>query len=77
MCVRVADELKIFDILAEGPKTSAELVETTGAEGQLLVRVLRTLVAMGFVGQSGKTFLAVPVTHQITKASVRAGVKHL
>lgn len=77
MVVRVADELKLFDNLAEAPRTSKELAESTGAEEQLLVRILRTLVSMGFVGQKGRTYFAVPVTHQMTKPSVRAGVKIL
>lgn len=77
MCVRVADDLKIFDSLVEKNQTTTDLAKSTGAEEQLLIRILRTLVAMGFVGQKGETYFAVPVTHQMTKASVRAGVKHL
>lgn len=77
MCVRVADELGLFDRLSRTPHTTAELAKATGAEEHLIIRILRTLCAMGFVGQRGKTYFAVAATHQMTKPSVRAGVKHL
>ena len=41
MCVRVAIDLKLFDLLSErskttGPVTAAELAETSGAERLLI-----------------------------------------
>lgn len=81
MCVRVADDLRLFDILTErSPQSVAvsEIATITGAEEGLVLRLLRTLVGMGFALQSGKMeFAATPVSMHMTKASVRAGVRYL
>ena len=45
-CVRVAAELRIPELLAGGPKTSAELADETTTNEQSLRRLLRALTAM-------------------------------
>jgi DNA-binding IclR family transcriptional regulator len=81
MCVRVADDLKLFDIMSERAPHSMDvkaIATITGALEQLLLRLLRTLTGMGFVRQTGKESLAAtPVLIHMTKASVRAGVRYL
>lgn len=81
MCVRVADDLKLFDILSEHAPYSVDvktIATISGAQDQLLLRLLRTLAGMGFVRQTGnEDFAATPVSVHMTKASVRAGVRYL
>lgn len=81
MCVRVADDLKLFDILSErAPQsmTVKTIATISGAQEQLLLRLLRTLAGMGFVRQTGKEeFTATPVSIHMTNANVRAGVRYL
>ncbi|KAK5169898.1 uncharacterized protein LTR77_005876 [Saxophila tyrrhenica] len=77
MCVRLADELKVFDLLCESsPRTTSDLSSSTGAEFGLIVRLLRTLAGMGFVAQLDVDLYGpTAVTRQMTMSSVRAGVK--
>lgn len=48
LCVRIADDLDLFRLLCEKPRSVRELVDVTGAQDGLLVRVLRMLSAIGF-----------------------------
>lgn len=77
MCVRLADELKIFDMLSDrSPRTVADLATFTGAEEGLIRRILRTLAGMGFVAQlSRDEYAATAISKQMTMPNVRAGVK--
>lgn len=77
MAVRVADDLKLYDILVEhGSRTAQEMADITGAELLLIVRIMRVLVGIGLAGQSNKTtYFPTPGTRQMTLPSVRAGVK--
>jgi len=81
MCVRVADDLKLFEILSERAPHSVDvkaIAVVSGAQEQLLLRLLRTLAGMGFARQTGvEEFAATPVSTHMTKASVRAGVRYL
>jgi SAM-dependent methyltransferase len=43
----VAAKLRLADLLADGPRTSAQLAETLGAHRESLHRVLRALTALG------------------------------
>jgi len=49
--IYVVAELGIADLLADGPKTPAELAETAGANADLLYRVLRALASMGIFSE--------------------------
>ena len=77
MAVRIADDLKLYDLLvAYGSCTAQQMAEATGAEVLLITRIMRVLVGMGFAGQSDKTtYFPTPGTKQMTLPSVRAGVK--
>ena len=81
MCVRVADDLKLFDILSDRTPHSVDLktiATISGAQKQLLLRLLRIFAGMGFVRQTGaEDFAATPVSIHMTKANVRAGVRYL
>lgn len=79
MCVRVADDLKLFDLLAEeSPQTAQQLAETSNAEELLVIRIMRVLVGMGMAAQVDKTsYAATPATRQMTLPSVRAGIRFL
>jgi O-methyltransferase domain/Dimerisation domain len=58
----VVAELGIPDLLATGPRTSAELAQTAGAHAPSLYRVLRTLASLGvFVEQEDQTFGLTPL----------------
>jgi hypothetical protein len=45
--IHVAVVLKLSDVLAEGPRTGAELAAATGADEQSLLRLLRALSLVG------------------------------
>jgi DNA-binding IclR family transcriptional regulator len=77
MCVRVADDLKIFDLLCESsPRTVSEISQITGAEPGLIRRLLRTLAGMGYVVQvDSESYAPNKVSRQMVMRSVRAGVK--
>lgn len=77
MCVRVADDLKLFGLLVEPPWTTHELAEFAGAKLLFITRILRVLVGIAFVGQNGKIFFSLPATKQMALPSVRAGVRFL
>ncbi|KAI9694548.1 MAG: hypothetical protein M1822_000164 [Bathelium mastoideum] len=77
MAVRVADDLKLYDLLVQhGSRTAQEMAATTGAEQLLIIRFMRVLVGMGLAGQSDRTtYFPTAATKQMTLASVRAGVR--
>jgi hypothetical protein len=51
--VHVAARLGISDLLADGPRSAAELAEATGAEARSLGRLMRVLVALGLFADVG------------------------
>ena len=75
--VSVADQLGIFDRLSERASWStADLASVTGAESGLVLRLLRILCGLGFAAQlDADEFGSTGVSRQMTKASVKAGVK--
>lgn len=76
MCVRVADDLGLFDLITTKPRTAHELAVLTGADEYLIVRLMRMMVATGFAAQEGhRAYSATPVSKQMTIPSVRAGVR--
>ncbi|KAF8849910.1 sterigmatocystin 8-O-methyltransferase [Acephala macrosclerotiorum] len=78
-CARIAIDLKLFNIIAETETnvTSKDLAAKTGAEEQLLVRVLRPLTFAGLVTEAGdRTYAANAVTKHLMGPSVQAGMIH-
>lgn len=64
--IRVVAQLGVADVLAEGPKSSAELATRVGAHPRALYRVLRALASAGIFaetpdGQFELTPLALPL----------------
>lgn len=51
--VRSAIELDLFKFLLDGPKTSMELSEASGADELLVIRFMRVLSATGMVKEVG------------------------
>lgn len=78
MCVRVALDLGLFDLLVEkSPQTVTQLAQSSHGEELLILRLLRSLAAMAFVEERGEdTFAATAVTKTLTKDHVRAGIVH-
>jgi len=50
----VAAELRIADMLADGPKHPSELGELAGVKGDMLYRVLRALASIGIFAEDGE-----------------------
>lgn len=76
MCIRIADDLDLFRLLAEKPRTAQELAQFSGAQYELVLRVMRVLVATGFAAQAGHhRYDATLATRNMTLPSVRAGVR--
>ncbi|MEV0251476.1 methyltransferase [Nocardia sp. NPDC050712] len=50
--IHAAAELEIADLLADGPRSSAELAAATSTHSSSLLRLLRALVALGVLAQS-------------------------
>jgi O-methyltransferase domain/Dimerisation domain len=60
--IYVAAELRIADLLAEGPRSAEELAEQTNTHGGALHRVLRALASVGIFAQdSYRRFTLTPV----------------
>jgi hypothetical protein len=61
--VRAATELRIPDLLADGPRSAADLAEATGVMSGPLQRALRALVSVGVFDEvDGGRFAATPVS---------------
>ena len=75
--IYVVAELGVADLLADGPKAPAELAETTGANTELLYRVLRALASLGiFSEDAGRTVPADTTRGHLAKRAWRtAGVR--
>ena len=64
--IYVAAKLGIADLLAEGPKTAAELAVRTGASVDRLHRVMRTLASVGVFADAGTLgFALTPVAEPL------------
>ncbi|KUJ10141.1 S-adenosyl-L-methionine-dependent methyltransferase [Mollisia scopiformis] len=78
-CARIAIDLKLFNIIADasGGISSSELATKTGAEEQLIVRVLRGLTYAGLVTEAGdRVYAANAITQHLKTPSVQAGMIH-
>ncbi|PCH06272.1 Winged helix-turn-helix transcription repressor DNA-binding [Penicillium occitanis (nom. inval.)] len=79
--VRIAVDLHLFHHLGDGPqaKDISELALKTGADAELLIRILRLLSAMGWVDQVRDIcFKPTPITRTLKESeSLQAGVKHM
>lgn len=60
--VRVAAQLRIADLLKDGPQSIATLAETTKIPSSSLARMLKALAALGLVQETATDFLTPTVT---------------
>ena len=77
--VRIANDLKIFHELVNngGPVTGKQLAETSNADHVMLLRLLRYLVAIGCIGETGvDTYVANNVTKNLVIQTIEAGVNN-
>ena len=75
--VRIANTLKVLDILvkSKSPVAGEELSQRTGTDHALLLRLLRYLVAIRIIGESGTdTYIANNVTKNLVHPQREAGV---
>jgi SAM-dependent methyltransferase len=70
-CLFVAAELGIGDLLADGPRTSDQLADATGAQPQALRRLLRALVGMEVLAEDGVAFRLTPVGEELRSDRMR------
>jgi hypothetical protein len=64
--IAVAAELAIADLLADGPCSSDELADASGANPQALYRLLRTLASIGvFHEEEGRRFSLTPLSEYL------------
>ncbi|KAI9757584.1 MAG: hypothetical protein M4579_003396 [Chaenotheca gracillima] len=78
MCLRLAIDLRWFEILAQkSPRSTAELARLSDCDESLVVRFMRNLAPGGFVSEVGTgLFAATSLTRALTKPHVQAGVIH-
>ena len=72
-------EIGLFSLLADGPRTGADLARTTGVAGHRLTTLLRALVALGLVIADDEGFRNAPAAQRhlvrgapVTSASTTA-----
>jgi SAM-dependent methyltransferase len=62
--IRVAAQLEVAEVLADGPHTVAQLAETTGTHAPSLYRLLRALARIGiFIELDGSRFANSELSH--------------
>ncbi|KAI0592982.1 putative O-methyltransferase [Biscogniauxia sp. FL1348] len=74
---RIAVELKLFEILKENDQglSAKELATKANANDVLIGRILKHLVAMNIVGESGvDKFVATPLSNALTESKYRDGI---
>ena len=71
--IYVAAELRIADILADGPKDIAELARTSHSHAPFLYRVLRALASVGiFAEKDDKKFELTPMAELLRSGAMRS-----
>ncbi|KAI1633661.1 putative O-methyltransferase [Biscogniauxia mediterranea] len=74
---RIAVELKLFEILKDNDQglSAKELAAKANANDVLIARILKHLVAMNIVGESGvDKFVATPLSNALTESKYRDGI---
>ena len=65
----VVTKLEIPDLLAEGPRTAAELAAATGTNEDALYRTLRAIASIGVFSESaGRVFANTPMSETLRKS---------
>ncbi len=71
----VAAKLKIADLLADGPRSIADLAAATGSNEDGLYRVLRALVSVGFFTAPGSRTFALSPELELLRSDVPGSVR--
>ena len=66
-------ELGLFSLLADGPRTSAELAAKTGSSRHRLTTLLRSLVALGLLTRDDEGFRNAPAAQRHLVRGARGG----
>src|SRR5688572_33067746 len=73
MAVRIALDLKIFELVAPQAQSLDDLVQATSADRRLLKRVLRMVTALGWLKQDAEDqWQATPLSQHSTIPAFRA-----
>ncbi|KAI9691358.1 MAG: hypothetical protein M1820_009737 [Bogoriella megaspora] len=78
VALRISIDLQIFTHLShQSPLTTSTLASLTSASPQLILRLMRPLIAGGFILEpSPATYSANTLTHTLSKPQVAAGIQH-
>lgn len=72
MAIRIAIDLKLFNLIAEKPYTLAELTKATGADSKLLKRIIRAVTATGNLRQiEVDKWGSTPFTHVLASLVIQ------
>src|ERR1700690_901003 len=71
----VAAKLKIADLLADGPRSVAELAQATGSNEDSLYRVLRALVSAGFFTTPQPRTFALSAETELLRSDVPGSIR--
>ena len=73
--IGVAAELRVADLLADGPRTGDELAAATGTHGPSLFRLLRALAGLGLFTQSGDSTFALTPDGELLRSDVPGSLR--
>ena len=77
ICLHVAVELKIPDLLAAGPRPVSELAKQTSTNEDALYRILRLLVSLGVFAEPAPRTLALAPPSEVLRSGVPNSVRDL
>ncbi|KAL8714436.1 MAG: hypothetical protein Q9220_001769 [cf. Caloplaca sp. 1 TL-2023] len=79
VAAKIALEAGCFNVLADGnPKTARDIASNTGAEPELVARIMMVLTATDVVKEQGfRTYMATPVTQTLLEPGWANGFRHI
>jgi multifunctional cyclase/dehydratase/O-methyltransferase len=75
--VRALVELEVPDVLADGPRTVAEIAVATGTQDDALYRILRTVAATGILDEDNDGRFALNPLSRSLVAGVDGGIREM
>lgn len=75
--LRAAVEVKVFDVLTDGPRTVEEIAEATGTRADALRRVLRAVAAAGVLEERTDGRLALTPRSEGLASDVEGGIRDM
>ncbi|RDW93510.1 uncharacterized protein DSM5745_00832 [Aspergillus mulundensis] len=71
------ENLGVFQKLAQGPLTAAQIAQQTGADHDLVVRLMRVAVAWGYIAETGpESYIGTPASNVLAHPSFAAGLRY-